>query len=138
LRLCGRYFLFLLVLVFLSGVFSQTKSTNRLAFDARPRLDVAEAKGLLEEAIGIVCTQAKLDPKSSVAIDEMQARPSLPFTVPKRKPAPNARNDFCRSQKLWSSVRCASSLEYGFQKSPKFHATAPGDARVNNVKRVRP
>src|SRR5690242_18838799 len=34
-----------------------------------------EAKALLEEAIGVVCTQAKLDPKSSIAIDEMQARP---------------------------------------------------------------
>jgi hypothetical protein len=45
----------------------------------------AEAKALLEEAIGVVCTQAKLDPKSSIAIDEMQARPSLPVHSPEAR-----------------------------------------------------
>ncbi len=54
----------------------------------------AEAKALVEEAIGVVCTQAKLDPKSSVAIDEMQARPSLPVQ------SPEARAGAERAQRL--------------------------------------
>src|SRR6476469_7601630 len=44
-----------------------------------------EARALLAEAIGQVCTQAKLDPKASVAIDEMQSRPSLPVQTPEAK-----------------------------------------------------
>src|SRR5918999_574718 len=41
-----------------------------------------EARALLEEAIAVVCTQAKLDPKSSFAIDAMQALPSMPVAHP--------------------------------------------------------
>src|SRR5262245_53104131 len=36
------------------------------------------ARALVEEATGVVCTEAKLDPHSSMAIDVMQGRPSLP------------------------------------------------------------
>ena len=76
-----------------------------------------EAKALLEDAIGVVCTQAKLDPKSSIAIDEMQARPSLPVT------SPEARAGAERAQRLLpiakdlviSSLRQLTT-EYGFHK----------------------
>ena len=100
----------------------------------------AEAKALLEDAIGVVCTQAKLDPKSSIAIDEMQARPSLPVQ------SPEARAGGERAQKLLpiakslvlSSLRQLAN-EYGFQKSPQFNAKLRlAIARVNAVKRVRP
>lgn len=100
----------------------------------------AEAKVLVEEAIGVVCTQAKLDPKSSVAIDEMQARPSLPVQ------SPEAQEGAERAQRLLpiaktlviTSLRQLAT-EYGFQKSPRFndrinHAIA----RINAVRRVRP
>src|SRR5215207_8246059 len=100
----------------------------------------AEAKALLEQAIGVVCTQAKLDPKSSVAIDDMQARPSLPVH------SPEARAGAERAQKLLpiakelviSSLRQLST-EYGFRKSPRFRSRLRyAIARVNSVKRVRP
>src|SRR3954453_1278820 len=44
-----------------------------------------EAKALVDNAIGVVCTQAKLDPQSSTAIDVMQAKPSLPLQSPEAK-----------------------------------------------------
>ena len=77
----------------------------------------AEAKALLEEAMGVVCTQAKLDPKSSVAIDEMQARPSLPVQSPEaRAGAERAQRLASRSRRIWSSSRCANSrLSTGFK-----------------------
>jgi hypothetical protein len=99
-----------------------------------------EAKALLDEAIGVVCTQAKLDPKSSVAIDEMQARPSLPLQ------SPEARAGADRAQRLLplaKSLMIASlqqlATDYGFRKSPNFQLRIKqAVARVNSVKRVRP
>jgi hypothetical protein len=100
----------------------------------------AEAKALLEDAIGVVCTQAKLDPKSSIAIDEMQARPSLPVT------SPDARAGAERAQRLLpvaknlviSSMR-QLTIEYGLQKSQQFNQRLRlAVERVNAVKRIRP
>src|ERR1044072_3213545 len=45
----------------------------------------SETKALVDNAIGIVCTQAKLDPQSSIAIDDMPARPSLPLQSPEEQ-----------------------------------------------------
>jgi len=100
----------------------------------------AEAKALVEEAIGVVCTQAKLDPNSSVAIDEMQARPSLPVQ------SPEARAGAERAQRLLpiAKILVAQSLrqlatEYGLQKSPKFKVRInQAIVRMNAVRRVRP
>jgi hypothetical protein len=100
----------------------------------------AEAKALLDEAIGVVCTQAKLDPKSSVAIDDMQARPSLPLQ------SPEARAGAERAQRLLPTAKSLmiASLEqlasdYNFEKSPSFRLRMKqAIERVNSVKRVRP
>ncbi len=118
--------------------FPQTKSGSHST--RKPPSMSAESKALVEEAIGIVCTHAKLDPKSSVAIDEMQARPSLPVT------SPEAREGADRAQRLLPVTKTlvASSLrqlatEYGFHKSPKFRVRInQAIARVNAVRRVRP
>ncbi|HEX6718445.1 MAG TPA: hypothetical protein VF088_15165 [Pyrinomonadaceae bacterium] len=100
----------------------------------------AESKALLEQAIGVVCTQAKLDPQSSLAIDAMQARPSLPLQ------SPEARVGAERAQRLLpvakdlviTSLR-ELSTEYGFQNSPRFNSRMrQAIARVNSVTRVRP
>ena len=99
-----------------------------------------EARELVDNAIGIVCTQAKLDPQSSVAIDEMQARPSLPVQSPEAKAGSE------RAQRLLSAAKSLTisslrqlAVEYGLNKSPKFEARMrQATARVNSVKRVRP
>ena len=138
LRLCARYLL-LISLVFASlPALSQDRPgshTTRVRATMSP-----EAKALVEEAIGIVCTQAKLDPKSSVAIDEMQARPSLPVQ------SPEARDGAERAQRLLPLAKTLVitalrqlSTEYGFQKSPRFKVRInQAIARVNSVRRIRP
>jgi hypothetical protein len=129
-------FLVMLVLISVSvGVFPQRKNSSH----GRPTMS-PEARALLEEASGVVCTQAKLDPKSSVAIDEMQARPSLPVQHP------DAQTGAQRAQKLLPIAKALviSSLrqlvvEYNLHKSRRFERRIQqAIARVNAVRRVRP
>jgi len=142
LRLCGRHLLTaVLVMVCLSPALAQTKPAKPGSHSTRVRSSMsAEAKALLEDAIGVVCTQAKLDPKSSIAIDEMQARPSLPVT------SPDARAGAERAQRLLPAAKSLviSSMrqlttEYGLQKSSNFNLRLRlAIERVNAVRRIRP
>jgi len=99
-----------------------------------------EAKALLEQAIAIVCTQAKLDPVSSIAIDEMQSRPSLPVQSPEaRAGAERAQRLLPIAKELVINSLRQLSVDYGFQKSSKFNVRLrKAIERVNSVKRVRP
>jgi hypothetical protein len=99
-----------------------------------------ETKVLVDNAIGIVCTQAKLDPQSSVAIDEMQARPSLPVQSPEAKAgAERAQRLLPAAKNLTINALRQLADEYGLDKSAKFEARMKqATARVNSVKRVRP
>src|SRR6185503_14864484 len=138
LRLCVKV---LLLLLCLSTAVAQTKPTKPGSHSTRVRPSMsAESKALLEDAIGVVCTQAKLDPNSSIAIDEMQARPSLPVT------SPDARAGAERAQRLLpvaktlviSSLRQLAT-DYGFHKSPTFTVKLRlAIGRVSEVRRVRP
>jgi hypothetical protein len=136
LRRCVRnLFLTSLVLVCFSASFAQTKQTSRAHASMSP-----EAKALLEEAIGVVCTQARLDPKSSVAIDEMQARPSLPLHSPEaRAGAERAQRLLPVAKQLVVNSLRQLTTDYGFQNSRNFSLRlSHAIARVNSVKRVRP
>jgi hypothetical protein len=135
LRLCVKSFTLTAVVFTCLGVALAQNKPARAHASMSP-----EAKALLEQAIGVVCTQAKLDPKSSIAIDEMQARPSLPLQ------SPEARSGAERAQRLLpiakelvvSSLRQLST-EYGLQNSANFNTRLrQAIARVNSVKRVRP
>src|SRR5215510_16605978 len=130
-------FLVTLLLVCFSASFAQTKPVQH------PRAHASmspEAKALLEQAIGVVCTQAKLDPKSSIAIDEMQARPSLPLQSPEaRAGAERAQKLLPVTKELVISSLTQLATDYGFQKSPQFNVRLrQAIARVNSVKRVKP
>ncbi len=130
----GFWLLGVLILLISVPVSAQRKSSH-----PAPTMP-PEARALLEEAIAVVCTQAKLDPKSSVAIDEMQARPSLPLAHPE------ALAGAQRAQKLLPVAKelVVSSLrqlviDYDLQKSPRLERRVQqAIARVNAVKRVRP
>jgi len=100
----------------------------------------AETKELLDKAIGVVCTQAKLDPKSSVAIDDMQARPSLPLQSPEaREGAERAQRLLPVAKDLVITALHQLQTDYGFQNQPKFNQRMrQAIARVNSVSRVRP
>lgn len=99
-----------------------------------------ETKALIDNAIGIVCTQAKLDPQSSVAIDDMQARPSLPLQSPEAQAgAERAQRLLPVAKSLMINSLRQLVVEYGLDKSPRFEARLrQATARVNAVKKVRP
>lgn len=100
----------------------------------------AAASAMVEQATGIVCTQARLDPKSSVAIDDMQARPSMPVD------SPEAQAGAARAQRVLPAAKnlVISSLqqlvvEYNFDRSPIFaKRIAQAIERVQAVRRIRP
>ena len=139
LHLCVKYLLLLsLLFASFSTALAQERSgshTTRVRATMSP-----EVKALVEEAIGLVCTQAKLDPKSSVAIDEMQARPSLPLHSPEaRTGAERAQRLLPLAKTLVITALRQLSTEYGFEKSPRFKLRINQSiARINSVKRVRP
>jgi len=128
----------MLLLVCFSAAFAQTKPGQH---PTRAHASMSpEAKALLEQAIGVVCTQAKLDPQSSVAIDEMQARPSLPVHSPEaRAGAERAQKLLPVAKQLVINSLLQLSTEYGTKKSRSFNLRLRrAIARVNSVKRVRP
>jgi hypothetical protein len=129
---------FLLIVLSFSTALSQERSGSH---STRVRATMSpETKALVEEATGLVCTQAKLDPMGSVAIDEMQARPSLPLHSPEaRTGAERAQRLLPLAKKLVITALRQLSTEYGFVKSPRFRFRInQAIARVNFVKRVRP
>ncbi|HEY4424688.1 MAG TPA: hypothetical protein VGN10_10795 [Pyrinomonadaceae bacterium] len=128
-----KIFLVTLLLVCLSPAAAQTGQRAHASMSP-------EAKALLEQAIGVVCTQAKLDPKSSIAIDEMQSRPSLPLHSPEaRAGAERAQRLLPVAKELVINSLRQLSTEYGVQKSRNFNLRlSQAIARVNSVKRVRP
>ena len=136
LRLCVKCLL--LALLISASTFAQTKPSSH---STRNRGSMSpEAKALLDEAIGVVCTQAKLDPKSSVAIDEMQARPSLPVHSPEaREGAERAQRLLPLAKNLVIAALRQLATEYGFEKSAKFNVKIQHAVdRVNGVRSVKP
>ena len=122
------------VFICFSASFAQTKPSRAHASMS------PEAKALLEQAIGVVCTQAKLDPQSSVPIDEMQARPSLPLQSPEAKAGAERANRLLPVAKelVITSLRQLTT-EYGFQNNRNFNLRlTKAIERVNSVKRVKP
>ena len=141
LRFCGtNLFLVFVILVCFSASYAQSKpKSGSHSTHSAPTMS-AEARALLDEAIGVVCTQAKLDPKSSIAIDDMQARPSLPLQSPEaREGAERAQKLLPLAKDLVITALRQLANDYGFQNSPKFNQRLQqAVARVNSVTRVRP
>jgi len=100
----------------------------------------AETRTLIDNAIGVVCTQAKLDPQSSAAIDDMQARPSLPLQSPEAQAgAERAQRLLPLAKTLMINSLRQLVVEYGLENSPRFQLRLrQATARVNAVKKVRP
>ena len=133
--------LFIRVILFAVALASVVPAQKSGSHPSRNRASMPpETKALVENAIGIVCTQAKLDPQSSVAIDEMQARPSLPVHSPEAKAgAERAQRLLPLAKSLVISSLRQLAAEYGVDKSPRFQARLrQATWRINAVKRVRP
>jgi hypothetical protein len=99
-----------------------------------------EARALVEEAIGVVCTQAKLDPRSSMAIDDMQGRPSLPVQTPEaRSGAARAQRLLPLAKNLVISSLKQLAIEYRLPRGQQINLRIQqGIARVSAVRTVRP
>ena len=142
LRLCGRsFFSAFLMLVLASSTFPQVNPQNPGSHSTRPAPTMSAAELVsLEEAMGIVCTHGKLDPKSSVPIDEMQARPSLPLHTPEAKAgAERAQRLLPVAKSLVVASLQQLSTEYSFHKSSRFKLRLrQAVSRVNSVMRVKP
>ena len=99
-----------------------------------------EAREIIELASGIICQERIRDPKGSVPIDDMQARPSLPAR------SPEAVAGAERAQRLLPTARnlVVVSLrqlakEYGFSNSAHNRARLQrAIARVQAVRNIRP
>lgn len=128
------------VIVFASFSLAVAQPKSGSHSSRKPASMSAETKALVEEAIGVVCTHAKLDPNSSLAIDEMQARPSLPVQSPEaRAGAERAQRLLPIAKTLVAQTLRQLATEHGLQKSPKFKVRLnQAIARMNAVRRVRP
>jgi hypothetical protein len=138
-RLKIRLFIRLILVSLLLGSVVPAQKSGSHVTRTRPSLP-PEAKLLVENAINIVCTQAKLDPQSSSAIDEMQARPSLPTHSPEAQAgAERAQRLLPVAKSLMINSLRQLVVEYGLDKSPRFETRLrQATARVNAVKKVRP
>ena len=99
-----------------------------------------EARALVEEAMGQVCSLAKLDPKASMPIDEMQSRPSLPVQTPEAKAgAARAQRLLPVAKTLVIAALQQLAKEYDLDRNRVLSVRIQqGIARVNAVKNVRP
>jgi hypothetical protein len=99
-----------------------------------------EARELMEIASGVVCKERLNDPKGSLPIDDMQARPSLPVH------SPEAVAGAQRAQRLLSTAKglVIVSLkqltkEYGFGNAGNYNARLQrAIAHVDAVRNIRP
>jgi hypothetical protein len=122
---------------------TQTRQRSRRRTDShptRPRIEMsAEARGLLDQAMDVVCKEQKLDPIASVTIDEMQARPSLPVH------APEAQAGLARAQRVLPIAKTLviSSLQqlvadYSLKSRMFQTRIRRAIARVKTVRRIKP
>ena len=141
-----RYIVIGLILLLLisfcapNTVLAQTEGKSG-SHSTRPKGTIsAEARALVEEAIGQVCSQAKLDPKASMAIDEMQSRPSLPVQTPEAKiGAARAQRLLPLAKALVIASLQQLAKEYGLDRNRVLGVRIQqGIARVNAVKTVKP
>jgi hypothetical protein len=133
-----------LCIVSSSGFFSYAQQTNDGKTGSHttrvPGTMTPAARTVIEEAIGVVCMQAKLDPRGSQAIDDMQGRPSLPVNTPEaRAGAARAQRLLPVAKDLVTTALRQLIVEYKVPTGPRFSARLQqGIARVSNVKTVRP
>jgi len=119
------------------GGFAQTRRNRQNESHSQPALSAAE-RDLVNQAIGVVCTERKTDPKGSMPIDEMQARPSLPVR------SPEAIAGAERAQRLLPIAKslvidALNRLAQEYRSSRQYQARIQqAIMRVEAVSRIRP
>ncbi len=143
-----RYSYWLIAFTLIVGAFSpsvisfgqktRTRQSGSHPTRARAALSSSE-RAMVEEAMGVVCIEAKTDAKGSVPIDDMQSRPSLPVQSPEAQAgAQRAQNLLPLAKTLVVSSLQQLVIEYGFKGSKVYDARIQAAiARVESVRRVR-
>jgi hypothetical protein len=113
-----------------SGAHSTVFKENFTAADRR----------LVEKAIGATCAERIRDPLGSTPIDEMQARPSLPFNNPDSVAgARRAENLLPTTRTLVSNAIVKLAREYDlYGNSPARARVTSATQRVEAVRRIKP
>ena len=95
---------------------------------------------MVERAVGATCTERIRDPFSSMAIDEMQARPSLPVAHPDAQAGlRRAERVLPTTRRLVASAILQMAKEYDVYGTASARARiSAATARVEAVRRVRP
>jgi hypothetical protein len=126
-----------LILLFSNSAGSSQTRRSRNESHSQPALSPVERE-LINQAIGVVCTERKTDPKGSVPIDEMQSRPSLPVR------SPEAQAGAERAQRLLPLaktlvIQSLRSLARTYKFGPRQEASIQkAILRVTAVTTVRP
>jgi hypothetical protein len=119
------------------GGFAQRGKVTVNKSHSRPPL-TTEERQLVSDAIGIVCTEQKRDPKGSMPIDDMQARPSLPVQSEEAQAgAERAQRLLPVAKELVVASLRQLATEYSFQRNYNTKIQQ-AIARVEGVTRVRP
>ncbi|MGH9928141.1 MAG: hypothetical protein ACREA9_02825 [Pyrinomonadaceae bacterium] len=115
------------------------RAQNNVSLTSHSRDSLSpEARELVEIASGVVCKERIKDPKASVPIDEMQARPSLPVRSPEAVAgAQRAQRLLPTAKSLVIASLRQLALEYGF-RSPKDYRLQRAIAHVEAVRNIRP
>jgi hypothetical protein len=100
----------------------------------------AETRDLVEKAIDVICQERMKDPKGSVPIDDMQARPSLPIYSPEAVAgAERARRLLPTAKELVIAALSQLSSEYELNKIRSHRLNMQrAISRVRMVKRIKP
>lgn len=128
------------LLAFAFIAFAQDRPANRSGTNkshSRPALSHAERE-MIGQAIGVICTERKKDPKGSVPIDEMQARPSIPVRTQEAEVgAERAQRLLPMAKDLVIDSLRKLAKDYGFRES--FNARVQRAViRVSAVSRIKP
>lgn len=99
-----------------------------------------EDRRMVERAVGATCTERTRDPLGSMAIDEMQARPSLPVAHPDAQAGlRRAERVLPNTRRLVISAIVQMAKEYDVYGTASARARiSAATARVEAVRRVRP
>src|SRR5437660_8162981 len=117
------------------------KRTRNGSHPTAPRATLsAEERGLVERAVGVVCTERLQDPKGSVPIDDMQKRPSLPLHAPEViHGAEQAQRLLPVAKNLVIASLRQLSVTYRIDSAPTYRTRINrAIARVQAVTRVKP
>ena len=134
------FFLLLALLVPTFGTFAQKKTRSGSHSSAVPETLSIEDRELIDLAIGVVCSERRLDPLGSVPIDDMQRRPSLALSAPDViRGAARAQHLLPRAKALAIAALGQLFHSYKIDRPSKYYPRMRrAIARIQAVVRVKP